>query len=81
MNKPDRSPVTAGELARALDTYPPDALLFSNENGGGGGEICAVVGGAMHLVWGGWTSGDDNVHDWANIPWQEERPRPYEETS
>lgn len=70
-------PVTVGELLDALATYPRDALALTSENGYGGGALYARVGGKLADIWSGVTS-EGNWYDPENVPFDDERPKPWE---
>lgn len=45
--------VTVRDLILALASYPLKAEIFMGENGGGGGELLATVGGENLVIWDG----------------------------
>lgn len=67
-------PVTVGELADALSTYPRNALVFTGEAGTGMGTIEVCLDGKTLLVWDGTTSAG-NWHEPESIDFGSRRPR------
>jgi len=72
-------PVSVRELRQALETYPDDALVYTYENGTGGGGFGVDVDGKNLTVWNGITY-HDNWHEPEYINFDAERPRKWNES-